>query len=149
MADSGMERLVAEQKTTSAKIRVLDAAGYERAVIARFLGVRYQHVRNVLVGPRPKSGAATTPAVSESGAWFGSVRVNERDMAALMPALRVAGFNDGDLVSVEAAPGRLTIQSTDAALEAATALAAPFLKGKASAADELIRDRRKEARRGE
>ena len=36
--------------TTSDKIRALANAGYDRADIARYLGIRYQHVRNVLVG---------------------------------------------------------------------------------------------------
>jgi hypothetical protein len=36
--------------TTSDKIRALANAGYERADIARYLDIRYQHVRNVLVG---------------------------------------------------------------------------------------------------
>jgi len=35
--------------TTSAKIRALAQAGFERAEIARLLGIRYQHVRRVLI----------------------------------------------------------------------------------------------------
>jgi hypothetical protein len=35
--------------TKSAKIHALAQAGYDRAEIARALGIRYQHVRNVLV----------------------------------------------------------------------------------------------------
>ncbi len=35
--------------TKSAKIRALAEAGYERAEIAKALGIRYQHVRNVLI----------------------------------------------------------------------------------------------------
>lgn len=38
-------------KTTSEKIRYLDAKGTSRAEIAKQLGVRYQHVRNVLLKP--------------------------------------------------------------------------------------------------
>ena len=38
-------------ETTSAKIRYLHAKGWERGDIARFLGKRYQHVRNVLITP--------------------------------------------------------------------------------------------------
>jgi hypothetical protein len=36
-------------ETKSAKIRALAKAGYNRAEIAQILGIRYQHVRNVLV----------------------------------------------------------------------------------------------------
>lgn len=38
-----------ENPGKSAKIRALHAAGHEKADIARYLGVIYQHVRNVLV----------------------------------------------------------------------------------------------------
>ncbi len=43
--------------TKSAKIRYLNAQGWERGAIAKHLGIRYQHVRNVLVMPvkNPKS----------------------------------------------------------------------------------------------
>jgi hypothetical protein len=37
--------------TTSAKIRVLNAAGFSTGAIAKFLDKRYQHVRNVLITP--------------------------------------------------------------------------------------------------
>ena len=50
-----MKRIAEGLPTISAKIRAFDAAGYMRADIARFLGKRYQHVRNVLVRGRPKS----------------------------------------------------------------------------------------------
>lgn len=43
------EAVVSGLKTKSDKIRQLAKAGYARAEIARLLGIRYQHVRNVLV----------------------------------------------------------------------------------------------------
>jgi hypothetical protein len=49
-----MQRAPAEEitrslVTTSAKIRALAKAGYDRTEIAEQLGIRYQHVRNVLL----------------------------------------------------------------------------------------------------
>ena len=44
-----MERAVAGLTTKSDKIRALYREGYSRSEIRRFLGIRYQHVRNVLV----------------------------------------------------------------------------------------------------
>ena len=41
-------RVVASEDTVSNKIRALAAGGVPRAEIARLLGKRYQHVRNVL-----------------------------------------------------------------------------------------------------
>lgn len=43
------QALIAGLPTTSAKIRALAASGMERAEIARFLKIKYQHVRSVLV----------------------------------------------------------------------------------------------------
>ena len=44
-----MEQAVIGLSTKSDKIRALYREGYSRSEIRRFLGVRYQHVRNVLV----------------------------------------------------------------------------------------------------
>lgn len=41
--------IVQDLRTTSDKIRALGSAGYDRVEIAKFLGIRYQHVRNVLL----------------------------------------------------------------------------------------------------
>ncbi|HEY5007143.1 MAG TPA: hypothetical protein VII42_04010, partial [Caulobacteraceae bacterium] len=49
-----MTEIIRPFTTVSDKIRALDAAGAPRAEIARFLGKRYQHVRNVLVEGPPK-----------------------------------------------------------------------------------------------
>lgn len=40
--------------TKSAKIRTMAADGMKRSAIAKTLGIRYQHVRNVLTAPAPK-----------------------------------------------------------------------------------------------
>ncbi len=51
----------------SAKIRALDAAGYARAEIARFLGKHCSHVRNVLAHGQPRSEAdKARPAPSDA-----------------------------------------------------------------------------------
>lgn len=42
-------RYMGEYGTKSATIRKLASEGHKRADIARALGIRYQHVRNVLV----------------------------------------------------------------------------------------------------
>src|SRR5438477_11235725 len=48
MPPAGREKVVEGLPTKSAKIRALHRAGHSRAEIARFLNIRYQHVRNVL-----------------------------------------------------------------------------------------------------
>lgn len=61
--------------TKSAKIRALAAEGYARADIARYLRIRYQHVRNVLVAPPPKA-AAKAPAPSDGHSGDDAERVD-------------------------------------------------------------------------
>jgi hypothetical protein len=43
------EEIIKGLETTSDKIRALANAGYDRVEIAKYLDIRYQHVRNVLV----------------------------------------------------------------------------------------------------
>ncbi len=43
------DEITRELSTTSDKIRALSNAGYDRVEIAKFLDIRYQHVRNVLL----------------------------------------------------------------------------------------------------
>ena len=53
--DMNIDRLISLTeglKTKADKMRVLERAGYSRADIARFLGVRYQQVRNTLEGDK-------------------------------------------------------------------------------------------------
>lgn len=51
------QQIVKGLTTKSDKIRALDRAGFTRTDIAQFLGIRYQHVRNVLVqSGSPASG---------------------------------------------------------------------------------------------
>src|SRR5215472_15153753 len=48
--------IAGQHATVANKIRALSAAGVARADIARFLGKRYQHVRNVLEGDAQSGG---------------------------------------------------------------------------------------------
>ena len=53
-AERTLEDLYAEYKTKSSVIRLLHAEGMNRGAIAKKLGIRYQHVRNVLITPIKK-----------------------------------------------------------------------------------------------
>lgn len=56
-----MQRLTEGLLTKADKIRLLAREGYARQQIADFLGIRYQHVRNVLVDEERKARAALGP----------------------------------------------------------------------------------------
>jgi len=49
-----VDALMKEHKTKSAVIRYLSGTGMSRSDIAKTLGIRYQHVRNVLLTPLKK-----------------------------------------------------------------------------------------------
>jgi hypothetical protein len=81
MADdpTRLAALTRGQTTVAGKIRALAAAGVPRADIARFLGKRYQHVRNVLEGDAQSGSAGQTE--SQSGYVLGKADlsgVNDR-----------------------------------------------------------------------
>jgi AbrB family looped-hinge helix DNA binding protein len=60
-----MEALAAGLPTKSAKIRALGGGGCSRQEIADFLGIRYQHVRNVLVDEERARKGAMNASVRE------------------------------------------------------------------------------------
>ena len=53
-SDFDAAKFIAEKGSKSAAIRALLAAGNERKVVAKMLGLRYQHVRNVEITPIKK-----------------------------------------------------------------------------------------------
>jgi hypothetical protein len=62
-----MDEITRGHATVADKIRALAAEGVARADIARFLGKRYQHVRNVLEGDAQSSGGYVVGRVDLSG----------------------------------------------------------------------------------
>jgi predicted nuclease of restriction endonuclease-like RecB superfamily len=63
MTEEEMDEATKGLLTKSSKIRQLAELGATRSEIARYLQIRYQHVRNVLVGPSP---APAKPVVRET-----------------------------------------------------------------------------------
>jgi len=68
MTKDEMDELTQGLSTKSAKIRLLEDHGVARSAIANYLGIRYQHVRNVLIAPRPKRTEAPATAVTGGNA---------------------------------------------------------------------------------
>ena len=160
--------IVASAATTSDKIRALNAAGYPRAEIARMLGKRYQHVRNVLeddkareVGTPPQLSAYPGPGVAEAQADF-ERKVEARaggyyrfvlgtDGSLILPrevreALRmrdsrvVVGHLDGET---------FTLIGPEESIRRIQEMARQYIQPGVSLVDELIADRRAEVAREE
>jgi AbrB family looped-hinge helix DNA binding protein len=141
--------------TKSAKIRALDAEGVERADIARLLGIRYQHVRNVLENDKAResktagglSEAPQQPIVDEN---MPSVKVRlGPDGRVVIPApMREAlGLKEGDVLFARLEGGEIKLLTPKAAMLRAQAIVRQFVPEGVSLADELIADRRREAER--
>jgi hypothetical protein len=167
-----LRAIAAAHATVSDKIRALAAAGVARADVARFLGKRYQHVRNVLEGDAQNGGGgyvlgkADLSGVHEGGAAFerddNAAYIDRRSATAFWLEVRPDGalpLPDEIVAVLKARPGekvfakiqdeRLTLKSADAAFAEAQAIVAKYVRPGVSLADSLIADRRAEAAREE
>ena len=161
-----MKQLTEGLATKSDKIRVLSDHGYSRGDIARFLGIRYQHVRNVLVAASPKKAAPgrapgfeeapvpylgppmAAPAAPEGIRHRLSLKVDAGGRVLIPAAVREAmQIGEDDTVLAWLEDGGLHLVSPEVARRQAQALARKLLGGAGSLADELIAERRAEAER--
>jgi bifunctional DNA-binding transcriptional regulator/antitoxin component of YhaV-PrlF toxin-antitoxin module len=148
-----MERLTAGLKTKSDKIRVLGKAGYARQQIADFLGIRYQHVRNVLLDAarlekpsgmeEPKRAWRSEPPAAQPP---GNIRI-QTDGSAVIPAavLAEAGFKPGDRVIARVrGNGEVQVLTRREAIRRVQERAKTLVPPGVSLVDELIAERRRE-----
>jgi hypothetical protein len=154
-----MTEIVRPFTTVSDKIRALDAAGAPRAEIARFLGKRYQHVRNVLVESPPKERytvgrvefadvrEAPAPAFAmDSDTSIVRLAIGQ-DGTVQMPAavLEALGLKPGGIAIGELRADRLTVLSVSESIRRVQQMVRELIPGNHSLVDELIEDRRREA----
>ena len=148
-----MKRIVEGQPSTSAKIRALDAAGYARADIARFLGKRYQHVRNVLVRGQPKSEAAqarSTPSDEPATVASQQLHIAPDGRLVIPAAMRSAMLiDDTGCLTARVVEGELRVLAPKAAVIRLQRRMRENVPPGVSVVDELIADRRAEALREE
>lgn len=162
-----MAALVEGQPTKAAKIRRLGAAGYKRQAIADFLGISYQHVRNVLAQARgaspPHQFAPPTAAlgVAESGAPYGELVtkfdaearvarfwIDDMGRITLTPELlKVLDTAPGRLITAYLEEGELRIMNIEAMLRFVRRGIPPWKPGEPLWSDELVAERRAEAAR--
>src|SRR6185312_7784704 len=165
-----MRAIAGAHATVADKIRALDTAGYARADIARFLGKRYQHVRNVLEGDAQAGGyvlgKADLSGVRDNGRPFeredNAAFIERRSPTAfwievkpdgtlpLPPEIvEVLAARPGERVFASIADGRVTLKSGDAADRDIQAIMARHIKPGRLVSESLIADRKAEAEREE
>ncbi len=137
--------------TKSAKIRALDAEGFSRSEIAKFVGIRYQHVRNVLVSAQPRGEAG----LAERGRDW-RPEVPERLDLQLGPGGRIVipsafrsamEVEEGDRLMARVVDGELRVVTPRMAVKLAQKMVRETIPGDDSLADSLIEDRRREFER--
>lgn len=146
---AGMSRIAEGLPTKSSKIRALDAAGYKRADIARFLDIRYQHVRNVLVQGPPKSEKDRSAQPDGPGnVESQKLRIAE-DGRVVIPAdmRRAMLVDETGMITARVVDGELRVLTPEAALRSLQRMVREAVPEGVSLADELIAERRAEARR--
>ena len=140
------ERIVAGLTTKSDKIRALFRAGYSRTEISKYLGIRYQHARNVLVAAGFKESQLASPAPQSP------VEVEPR-LAAPPEQMRVIVGPGGRVVIPAAYRDILGIAEGDAVFRMVSdetevlrvrELIAHYVPEGISLVDELLRERRRE-----
>jgi len=141
-------------RTKSDKIRALAREGATTADIARYLDIRYQHARNVLVrsglhtrrdgADNAKAGAALMTTENPVG-WVRTDALGRLQIPAAF--LKTAGIGGGEPVRVTASAHGVEILSRRAALKRAHDIARQFVPEGVSLADELIAERQREVER--
>lgn len=148
-----METLTAGLPSKSAKMRALASAGYERADIARFLGVKYQFVRNVLVQDEVRSaenevsvesGAARAAEAADPGM---AIRVTiAKDGSVHIPGylLAAAGVAPGQALLARFEDDEIKLVTPDATRRQIRAAIRKFVPEGVSLVDDLLQERRRE-----
>lgn len=104
-ARAALRKILADEATVSGQIRALARLGWSRAEIARALGKRYQHVRNVLEDDKRRTPAATSsgPGFAETTAPYQAGAIDlDRALDALSRARRQPGDKRPVTVAIDA-----------------------------------------------
>jgi AbrB family looped-hinge helix DNA binding protein len=148
-----MEELTRGLPTKSAKMRALAKAGFARSEIARFLGTRYQFVRNVLVQDEARQeGGAGKPKEGEPPPTTNNasarVRLGPEGRIVIPAAFRESlGLKEGDVLFARLEEGEIVLLTPEAAMLRAQAIVRQFVPEGVSLVEELLEERRREAKR--
>ncbi len=160
-----MDELTMGLPSKSAKIRRLAAAGYARGDIARYIGVRYQFVYNVLKAQQLQAerepgdesgggsaaaayskGAGESPASSELTSHWVWTTVRKGGAVALPEAfLRAMGVSEGDQVQLALEKDEVRVLSRATVLRELQDEVRRYVPEGVSLVDELLIERRREA----
>jgi hypothetical protein len=158
LTEAEMRSLTKGLPSKSAKMRALAKEGVPRADIARFLGTRYQFVRNVLEAdaargfaenPQAQYSAPAAPVLSHDEARRFFAYVENGLLVIPTEAVAAMKAREGDKVGIllEANSVHLRVASLRVLLERAQDGVSHLKRPGVSEVDELIAERRAEADR--
>jgi AbrB family looped-hinge helix DNA binding protein len=134
------------EQTKSDRIRTLAAQGMGYSDIARKLGVRYQHVWNVLQQDRLKQAKTSAKDVDTSSSV--RTRLGPDGRVVIPAAFRESlGLKESDVLFARLENGEIVLLTPEAAIRRTQAMIRQFVPDGVSLVDELIEDRRREAQR--
>ncbi len=149
-----MAGVIAGLTTKSDKIRALFRAGYSRSEIRRYLRIKYQHVRKVLVDSGFREIRLNRPQEKEpvhTGQRWGAQPEQARVIVGpggrvVIPApYRAAlGIDEGDAVFMRLDGAELRVVSDEMEVRRVREMIARYAPEGVSLVDELIRERRRE-----
>lgn len=158
IARQRLDDIVQGLKTKSDKIRALGRERVPVTEIAKYLDIRYQHARNVLVDSglhssktdevrRNEEVACDNAPIDNSPAW---VEVDSQGRVQLpVNLLQAAGVRAGTKVHIRVSDDAIEILSQRAALKRAHDIVRKFVPPGVSLVDDLIAERRREAQKEE
>lgn len=147
---AAMDRLVGSLTTKSDKIRALAEAHYERADIARYLDIRYQHVRNVLVNDekkREKGPSKESHDIPPDQIWT-QIGAGGR-LVVPAPYRQMLGIEDGGHVLLRLEDDEVRMIGRDTAIARIQDMVAKYVPEGVSLVDDLLAERRREVEREE
>ena len=143
-----MDEIVHGLPTKSAKIRALAKKGIKQAEIARFLNIKDQFVSNVVRGPTPKSEqlCEDSPATTASPKRL-QLQIGPGGRIVIPAVFREAmEISEGDTINAWVEDGEMHLLTSKVGLKKAKKLLQGWMAKDESLADELMDDRRREAR---
>lgn len=159
---ASVDEILASKATVADKIRALDAQGFPRAEIARLLGKRYQHVRNVLEGDRQARGRAQGMAEGEAPRfevevaptdWRGGIFRMQLDAQGRLTlpkeVIEAWGLGAGSVIMGELKGDTIELITGQTSWRRVQELVRKHIPEGVSLVDELIADRRAAAARGD
>lgn len=149
-----MQQVVEGLATRSARIRALYREGYSRSEIRRFMGIRYQHVRNVLVRDGHMETRLSRPLREQAAASVDPVEgLPDQVRVVVGPGGRVVipavyravlGIEEGGGVFMRVKGEELHVVSDETEVRQVREIIARYVPDGVSLTDELVRERRRE-----